>query len=118
MENDIMRKLAKRIKRYRKLKELTQEELAYRAEITTQHLGTIERGTRKNVTLLTIQKIADALEVPLCELICEEEKAQLEEEKLSPQTKFLISKVANASLKKQRFLLKVLAAIDDWFDNE
>lgn len=59
-----------RIRELRQLSKTTQEELAHRADISTQHLGTIERG-EQNPTLSTVTAIADALGIPLYLLLCE-----------------------------------------------
>lgn len=48
--------------------ELSQEALAHLAGIDRSHMGKIERGER-NVTLLNIERIADALKVAPSELL-------------------------------------------------
>ncbi|WP_035631472.1 helix-turn-helix transcriptional regulator [Flavobacterium sp. CF136] len=59
--------LAKRLKEIRSEKGLSQEELAYRCEITLSQIARIET-VRINPTVSTIFKIARTLEVPLSEL--------------------------------------------------
>lgn len=59
--------LAKRLKELRSEKGLSQEELAYRSEITLSQIARIET-VRINPTVSTIFKIARTLEVPLSEL--------------------------------------------------
>jgi transcriptional regulator with XRE-family HTH domain len=59
--------LAKRLKEIRSEKSLSQEELAYRSEITLSQIARIET-VRINPTVSTIFKIARTLEVPLSEL--------------------------------------------------
>lgn len=54
-------KLGRAIRAERKAANLSQEALADAAGIDRSHMGKIERGER-NVTLLNIAKIADALE--------------------------------------------------------
>ncbi|MGE7918267.1 helix-turn-helix domain-containing protein [Viridibacillus sp. NPDC093762] len=49
------------IKDIRKLKKLTQEELAEKCGLHTSYLAGVERGDR-NITLQTLQKIIDGLE--------------------------------------------------------
>ena len=46
---------------------LSQEELAFKASLSTNHLGQIERG-QKSPTLEIVAKIATALNVPLIQL--------------------------------------------------
>jgi len=59
--------LAKRLKEIRSEKGLSQEELAYRSEITLSQIARMET-VRINPTVSTIFKIARTLEVPLSEL--------------------------------------------------
>lgn len=59
--------LAKRLKEIRSEKGLSQEELAYRSEITLSQIARIET-VKINPTVSTIFKIARALEIPLSDL--------------------------------------------------
>jgi len=60
--------LGKNIKEARARTGLCQEEIAFRASISAQHLSDIERGKR-NVTIVILKKIALALRIELWELI-------------------------------------------------
>jgi transcriptional regulator with XRE-family HTH domain len=62
--------LGKNVRRLRRQKGLTQEELAFEAEIDLTYLGGIERGKR-NPSLLVMARIAEALSVPLTKLLNE-----------------------------------------------
>jgi transcriptional regulator with XRE-family HTH domain len=62
--------LGKNVGRLRQQKGLTQEELAFEAEIDLTYMGGIERGKR-NPSLLVIGRIAEALSVPLTKLLVE-----------------------------------------------
>ena len=64
-ENDL--KLGKRIKKYRKISGLTQEQLAEKVRLSTKYIQFIEVGTRKP-SLKTIYRIAKALDVKVSEL--------------------------------------------------
>jgi len=61
---------ARNVRRTRQKKGLTQEELAFEAEIDLTYMGGIERGKR-NPTLLVMGRIAAALSVPLVKLLSE-----------------------------------------------
>ncbi len=56
--------------RLRRQKGMTQEELAFEAEIDLTYMGRIERG-RRNPSLLVMARIANALSVPLAKLLSE-----------------------------------------------
>jgi transcriptional regulator with XRE-family HTH domain len=62
--------LGRNVRRLRQQKGLTQEELAFEAEIDLTYMGGIERG-RRNPSLLVMARIADALSVPLPKLLGE-----------------------------------------------
>lgn len=64
---DINYEFGKRIKYLRKLKKVSQEELAFRCNLNKNYLGDVERGKR-NPTLMVIEKIASGLDISLAEL--------------------------------------------------
>lgn len=67
MENFSIR-LGQRIRTLRQSNNLTQEKLAELADLNVTFIGHIERGT-KNPTIETLNKISEALQVPLTELL-------------------------------------------------
>jgi transcriptional regulator with XRE-family HTH domain len=62
--------LGRNVRRFRQQKKLTQEELAFEAEIDLTYVGGIERGKR-NPSLMVMARIADALKIPLPKLLNE-----------------------------------------------
>jgi transcriptional regulator with XRE-family HTH domain len=62
--------LGKNVHRLRQQRGMTQEELAFEAEIDLTYMGGIERG-RRNPSLLVMARIAKALSVPLPKLLSE-----------------------------------------------
>jgi len=64
-------RLNNRIKTYRKKQGLTQTDLANRAKLNIRHIQKIENGEAKteNITLKTIQAIAQALNAKIDDLI-------------------------------------------------
>ena len=68
--SEILIKFGNRVRELRKLKNLSQEELAFRADVHRTYIGMIERA-EKNITLLDIEKIASALEVSINDLFNE-----------------------------------------------
>jgi transcriptional regulator with XRE-family HTH domain len=57
-----------RVRLLRKRMGISQEELAYKANLHRTYIGMIERA-EKNITLLNIEKIAVALKVPVTDLL-------------------------------------------------
>ena len=68
MEHRILKQFGNKIKRLRKAKDWSQEELGRRAGLHRTYIGSIERSER-NVSLLNIERIAKALDVSLKDLI-------------------------------------------------
>lgn len=64
---DIKTKLWERIRQLRKLKNISQEELASRAKLHRTYLSAVERG-QKNISVENIEKVAIALECEVREL--------------------------------------------------
>ncbi len=60
----------KNVRKFRQLRRLTQEQLAFEAEIDLTYVGGIERGKR-NPSLMVMARIADALSVALTKLLQE-----------------------------------------------
>ncbi len=67
-KQNILIKFGERVREIRKEKGLSQEELAHKADLHRTYIGMIERA-EKNITLVNIDKIANALEVNIKELI-------------------------------------------------
>lgn len=65
---DIQLIVAERIKKIRKAKGITQEELADRAGLNKTHMYRLEGG-KQSMTLRTLKIIADALDVRVRELV-------------------------------------------------
>jgi XRE family transcriptional regulator of biofilm formation len=61
--------LAKRVKEYRRQKGLTQQKLAEKTGLSFNTITKIEQGIGKSPTLDTLNKLADALNVSIDELV-------------------------------------------------
>ncbi len=61
------------VRRLREAKGLSQEKLAEAADIHRTYIGDVERGTR-NIALVNMSKIANALDLPLSRLLAEMER--------------------------------------------
>ena len=64
----ISKRIGIKIKKVRKIKNLTQEELAYSAGLNRAYIGYIERGER-NPSTETLAKIAKALKITTKDLL-------------------------------------------------
>lgn len=61
---DIKQKIGKRIKELRAQRQISQEELAARADIDRTYVNSVENGKR-NISIINIEKIASALGVSI-----------------------------------------------------
>lgn len=66
--DNIMVSFGRNVQQCRKLLNISQEELAFRAGLNRTYIGMIERAER-NISLKNAKKIADALNVKLDELL-------------------------------------------------
>lgn len=67
-KSEILIKFGDRVREIRTQKGLSQEQLAHLADVHRTYIGMIERA-EKNITLININKIAEALGVDLKELL-------------------------------------------------
>lgn len=63
----------KALRKFRTAKGISQEKLADLAEIHRTYIGDVERGTR-NISLVNMRRVANALDKALSELITEMER--------------------------------------------
>ena len=70
LENDILKIIARNVRFNRHSMGITQEQLAEIADVHRTYIGMIERS-EKNMTVLSLSKIASALNVPIESLLKE-----------------------------------------------
>jgi len=68
MGNKILRQFGDKVRKLRKAKGWSQEELGRRTKLHRTYIGSIERSER-NVSLLNIARIAKALNIPIESLL-------------------------------------------------
>lgn len=68
MSNDTLKQFGARLRSLREKQNLSQAQLAYKGDFNRNYIGMVERGER-NPSLLTLQRLADALEVELTVLM-------------------------------------------------
>lgn len=66
-KKEILKKFGDKVREIRKEKGLSQEELSFKADLHRTYIGMIERA-EKNITLINIEKIANALEINIKDL--------------------------------------------------
>jgi len=69
-KNAVLKKFGAAVRRYRRIAGLTQEEFADICELDRSYLGGVERGER-NLTLINVIKICDALKVNASEMLAD-----------------------------------------------
>jgi transcriptional regulator with XRE-family HTH domain len=67
-KHEILNLFGENVRKYRRLLNISQEELAHKADLHRTYIGMIERA-EKNITLVNIEKIANALEVKIEDLL-------------------------------------------------
>jgi transcriptional regulator with XRE-family HTH domain len=67
-KTDVLIKFGERVRDLRKERGLSQEQLAFKADLHRTYIGMIERA-EKNITLINIEKIANALDVPISDFL-------------------------------------------------
>lgn len=67
MSKDILIKFGKKVRKERLKKNLSQEKFAEMIGVHRTYIGMIERA-EKNITLINIKKLSDALDIPLSKL--------------------------------------------------
>ncbi len=67
-KHEILNLFGENVRKFRRLLNISQEELAHKADLHRTYIGMIERA-EKNITLVNIEKIANALEVKIEDLL-------------------------------------------------
>jgi len=65
---EINKEVGKRIRLHREKQDITQEALAFEANLHRAYIGQIERG-EKNIGIINLQKIAKALNIKMSKLL-------------------------------------------------
>ena len=67
-QQEVLKAFGARVRRLRRAKGLSQEELAFRSGLNRTYVGAVERGER-NIALLNIRRLAEALGCPPGDLL-------------------------------------------------
>lgn len=66
-KQSVLRQFGSAVRAHRNVLKISQEELAFRAELDRTYISSVERGER-NVSLFNVIRLASALEIPPAEL--------------------------------------------------
>jgi transcriptional regulator with XRE-family HTH domain len=67
-EKKFLKQIGDNIKQLRTAQNVSQEDLAFKANLDRSYIGSVERGER-NISLINFKKIADALKIDLTKLL-------------------------------------------------
>ena len=68
LEEKLDARFGEKLRRLRKEKKISQEEISLRAGLTRSYIGRIDRG-KINISLATLYKLAEALEIEAADLL-------------------------------------------------
>ncbi len=102
--SEISRQVGQQIRQLRMQRQMSQEELSFKAGLSPAHLGQIERAV-KNPTIDTVAKIAGALDVPVAELFA---TVSASEPAQSPFTEKILAQLAAMEEEDQKDILRII----------
>ena len=111
--NDPLKHFGREVRRLRKARRLTIEQLAERAELSTNYLGAVERG-EKNPSLSTIVGIAQGLAVAPGALLMSQAGGELGEE-LSPRDYQMLRVFKAFPDELKNLMLALATALEPYF---
>ncbi|OZQ67689.1 transcriptional regulator [Paenibacillus sp. VTT E-133280] len=106
--SDVVKRVGDRIRRLRKDKGLSQEQLAELSGLHTNYVGQVERG-EKNLTIETLQKVVGGLGVSL-----EEFFRYLDPMEGKDTLGQIVEMLSERSAQDQVMALRVLQTVLDW----
>lgn len=115
MRNDI-NNLGKNILKYRKLKGMTQEKLAEFSDLSVTFLSKLERSENQNISIKSLAKIAQTLDVEITDLLATDSKD--EEPVESPNVDILVKQLARLNHQKAERLAKYFSLLVDEINNK
>ncbi|MBX4151849.1 helix-turn-helix transcriptional regulator [Paenibacillus sp. FSL W7-1279] len=108
--SDLMKMVGEGIRHFRKLRGLSQEELASKAEVHETYIGKLERS-EKVCSIVVLNKIANALDLSMVEFF---NYIQPVSEEASKSTLAeIVNKLRSRSENEQKKILKVIDAMLD-----
>ena len=105
-----MRRIASRIAQLRDARELSQEDLAAKADISTGYLSSLERG-KQTPRVTVLLKIAGALGIPLTELVAVEQGDEAADKSVSQEIERITARLKKCDVKTVRRIRKSIEAL-------
>jgi len=109
MSEDIYKIVGENIKRRRKEKGLTQQELAEKIDLSLNYVGLIERGDR-HTGLDVLKRIADVLGIRLNALLEEIPAQKASDSKYTPVDKRILSLLRETPPSKKKAVITLLSS--------
>lgn len=67
-QGEFLKRLGKRIRELRRERKLSQEKFGFACDLTQHYVSQVEKGER-NVSIITVRAFAQALEIPVSDLL-------------------------------------------------
>lgn len=111
-KSELVKRIGERIRRLRKEKSLSQEQLAELSGLHTNYVGQVERG-EKNLTLETLEKMVLGLNISLEELF--QYIGPMDKKDILGQ---IVELLVERPVEDQRMALSLLKSVIDWEQNK
>lgn len=105
--NDFQNAFGDHLKKLRKSKQMTQEQLAEKSELSVQYLGDVERG-KANPTLAIVEKISYALNLSVHDLF-DTSEFQASTEELREALQDYVTRADAGSLRQLHAILRAIS---------
>ncbi|WP_042476476.1 helix-turn-helix domain-containing protein [Bacillus ndiopicus] len=112
--DDLIKSVGIHIRMLRKSKNLSQEELAFKASVHPTYIGQVERG-EKNLTISSLHQITNALEIDLGEFFSVIESNYTSTENLP--YRLIIELLSDVNINEQQQLYTIFKQIIEWRKN-
>ncbi|MGA4497893.1 helix-turn-helix domain-containing protein [Bacillus bombysepticus] len=114
--SDFLKLVGENIRFLRKKRGLTQEELAERINLQQAYIGGVERGER-NISMLTLQKIAAGLEISPDKILNLGNINLLDNPQREEFLSIIISLIHQKNVDELQFILKFLRNFSEFIEN-
>ena len=100
---DIKKEIGARVKELRKIKNLTQEQLAEKAGVSTKYIGDVERG-KANITLDYIINLSKALNLEILDGLIKFENLGIEKQ-------MIINLLSQADKRQLKLIYRLISSV-------